>query len=253
MKYDKQSYRQILECAVNQGYEFVDFLSVDLGGKQKQVILRHDIDYSPTMACEMAEIDASCKIKSTFALLLSSPLYNPFTSANIMVINEIHQLGHKIALHHRVTSGRTAEEIRQDIAREMQVMRAFFPYIQPVFIWHNLPSNNLLSDIEVPGVINGYSASFVGSMHYISDSVLRHRPDNFLTALDKHKFLHMLLHPVIWMSQKDNMVSMISCALNKIICECDKEFMLNGAWKEKFPAGIPQQVLETLQELLGGS
>jgi len=33
MKYDKQSYRQILERAANQGYEFVDFLSVDFATK----------------------------------------------------------------------------------------------------------------------------------------------------------------------------------------------------------------------------
>lgn len=47
MKYSKQSYKQILEYALDQGCEFVDFLSVDLGRQQKQVILRHDIDYSP--------------------------------------------------------------------------------------------------------------------------------------------------------------------------------------------------------------
>lgn len=87
MKYDKQSYKQILEYAINQGYEFVDFLSLGLEGQQKQVILRHDIDYSPAVVLEMAKIDASYNIKSTFAVLVSSPLYNTFTPANIGIIN----------------------------------------------------------------------------------------------------------------------------------------------------------------------
>ena len=251
MKYDKQSYRQIIECAINQGYEFVDFLTLSLEKPIRQIILRHDIDFSPALALEMAEIDATYKIKSTFALLLSSPLYNPFTFANIRIINEIQQLGHNIALHHRVASGQTIEEIRQDIVSGMQVMRAFFPYIQPVFIWHNPPPDNPHSNLEVPGIVNAYSAIFVEMMHYISDSVLRHEPDYFLTALSEYKLLHILLHPVIWMSEKDNMVSMISHTLKRIILECDIEFMLNRAWKEKFPDGIPEEPLDSLEKSLG--
>lgn len=253
MNYDKQSYRLILQSAVNQGFEFVDFLNVNPDGDKRQIILRHDIDYLPALALEIAEIDATYKIKSTFALLLSSPLYNPVTSGNINIINEIQQLGHNIVLHHRVIAERTTEEIGQDIVREMQVMRAFFPYIQPVFIWHNLPQGNLLSQIEVPGMVNAYGTKFTHEMHYISDSVTRHTPEEFISVLGTRRLIHMLLHPLIWMSEKDNMVAMISYALNKTIVECNREFILNPAWKERFPAGIPQSVLETFEELLNAS
>jgi len=253
MDFNKQSYRLILQLATDQGFEFVDFLTVNLDEDKRQIILRHDIDYSLAMALEMAEIDAEYRIKSTFALLLSSPLYNPFTSINIKTINEIKHLGHDIVLHHRVASGCSADEIGQDIVKEMQVMRAFFPYIQSVFVWHSPPPNKLQSNLEVPGMVNAYSAAFVERMHYISDSVLRHGPDYFLTALGKHKFLHLLLHPVIWMDEKDNMVSMISNVLTKIIHECDKEFMVNRAWKAKFPSGIPEEPLNKLEEFLNKS
>lgn len=250
MDYNKKNYRIILESIIYHGYKSVDFLTLDVEKPEKQIILRHDIDYSLSLALEMAEIDAEYKIKSTFALLLSSPLYNPFTATNIKIIDEIKQLGHNIVLHHRVESRRTSEEMKQDIVRETKVMRSFFPYIQPVFIWHNLPSNNLLSNIEVPGMVNAYSATFVERMHYISDSVLRHKPDYFLTTLGKHKFLHLLLHPIIWMSEKDNMVAMISYALSKIILDCNSEFILNPAWKAKFPDGIPEEPLDKLEEFL---
>jgi hypothetical protein len=253
MNYDKPSYRQILEYALGQGYEFVDFLSLDLKRQQKQIILRHDIDYSPTMALEMAEIDTSYKIKSTFALLLSSPLYNPFTFINIRIINQIHQLGHNVVLHHYSASGCDAEKIREDIVREMQVMQAFFPYIQPVFVWHNPSQNASLSQIEVPNMANAYSTTFIETMHYISDSVLINRPKDFLAALVKQKFIHMLLHPVIWMSERGDMVSMISCALTRIIQDCDKAFMNNPEWRKKFPDGIPEEFLNKLEKILNES
>jgi hypothetical protein len=253
MNYDKQSYRLILQSAVNQGFEFVDFLTVNPDGDKSQIILRHDVDYSPALALEMAEIDTAYKIKSTFALLLSSPLYNPFTPTNIEIINEIKQLGHNIVLHHRVASGRSADEIGQDIVREMQVMQAFFPYIQPVFVWHNPSQNASLSQIEVPNMANAYSTTFIETMHYISDSVLINRPKDFLAALVKQKFIHMLLHPVIWMSERGDMVSMISCALIRIIQDCDKAFMNNPEWRKKFPDGIPQEPLDGLEKFLSES
>ncbi len=251
MNYDKQSYRSILRFAVNQGFEFVDFLTYNFSEDEKRkIILRHDIDYSLTLAHEMAEIDAEQQIKSTFALLLASPLYNPFTSTNIKIINEIHALGHNLVLHHHVTPGQPTEQIRDDIIKSMQVMRAFFPFFQNVFVWHDLPINDMLSNIEVPGMLNAYSTRFVGKIPYISDSVLRNKPEDFLIALRNNIHLHLLLHPLIWMSEKDNMVSMVSYVLTKIIRECDQEFLVNRAWKRKFSDGIPQEVLDRLQALL---
>lgn len=250
MDYSKENYKIILESAISSGYEFVDFLSVNLASKKKQIILRHDIDFSAAIALEMAEIDASYGIKTTFAVLLSSPLYNPFTPPNIKIINEIHALGHNIALHHRVMPERNDEEIRQNIIKETQIMGTFFPYIQPVFIWHNPPQNTLLSQIEVRNMVNAYSANFTEKMLYISDSVTRHTPERILSAINNYRLLHILLHPLIWMTQKGNMVTMISHALTRIIQDCDKECLQNQEWKDRFPDGIPQSILERFEELL---
>jgi hypothetical protein len=251
MNYNKQSYRLILQKAKECSFEFVDFFTVDINStKRRQIILRHDIDYSLSMALEIAEIDASYQIKSTFGLLLSSPLYNPFTSANIKIINEIQRLGHNIVLHHNTLPGQSINEIKHEILREMEALRAFFPNVKPVFIWHNLQSNNFLNDIEIPTMINAYNTKYVKEMYYISDSVLRNGTEDFLSALGRYDILHMLLHPVIWMSEKSDMISMVSYVLTTVIRECDKEFMINRAWKKKFPEGMPQTSLNMLEEFL---
>lgn len=253
MDYNKKSYKLILRSALDQGFGFIDFFNLNLDEHGKLIVLRHDIDFSLAMALEMAVIDASCNIKSTFALQISSPLYNPFTAFGIKTVNEIQQLGHNIVLHYRASSAAAVGEIREDVNREMQVMRAYFPYIQPVFVWHNPPSSNLLSDIEVPGLVNAYSASYVRDMHYISDSVLRHSPEDFLSSLSKHNYLYLLLHPIIWMSEKSDMVSMIASALKEVILESAKECILNPEWEKRFPYGIPEEILNKIEELLAGS
>jgi len=201
-------------------------------------------------ALEAAEIDAKYKIKATFAVQLSSPLYNPFTAANIRAINEIHQLGHNIALHHRIPSGHAAEGIKRGIIKEMQVMRAFFPYIQPVFVWHNLSLNSTGRNIEIDGMTN--ACKFAEKFYYISDSILKHKAGDFLAALDNHMLIQLLLHPTVWMSGRNSIVSMFAYALNSIIRECDHEFALNPAWKEKFPNGIPEESLSKLEAMLNG-
>lgn len=251
MNYNKANYELILQTAISRGFKFVDFSAMDFSAThRKQLILRHDIDTSLAMAREVAEIDAKYKVRATFALQLSSPLYNPFTAANTEVVKEIHRLGHNIVLHHRITSGHTEEETRQDIAREMEAMKAFFPYIQPVFIWHNVPIDNPLVNIEIPDMVNAYS--FTKKMSYISDSILKHKPEDFLAALSKYTFIQMLFHPTVWMSGKNNIVSMLSRVLSDIIHECDHEFALSPAWAERFPNGIPEEALSNLGRILSG-
>jgi hypothetical protein len=250
MKFGKQSYRAILEAMIEKKFEFVDYFTANPAGDEAQVILRHDVDFYWPMAREMAEIDASYKIKSSFTILPSCPLYNPLTNTNVKIINEIHQLGHNIVLHHGVLLGQTPDEIRHNINKEMQALRTYFPFIQPVFIWHEVTVNKPPHNMEIPGMINAYHDRFVKDMYYTSDSYLN-RPEVFLAALEKYKFLQLLFHPFIWMSEKDDMVSMIAHTLGKIILECDnKGFMLNKSWQEKFPGGIPPKLLKRLEDAL---
>lgn len=254
MKYDKKSYRKILEHAIERGYRFVDYASVEFAhGGGKQIVLRHDIDHSPEMALEMAEIDASYNISSTFALILTSPLYNALSPDNLKTIDKIHLLGHNIALHHGVPAGCSDEQLYKGINIEMKIMKELLPYIQPVFVWHNLPPNSFLDHIAIPGMINAYATKFTEDMHYISDSVTRHSPEDFLNTLDKYRLLHLLIHPIIWIAEKDDMSSMMVHAIIRRIRQYDRVFSHNRAWKEKFPRGIPPEILQKFEEWLSHS
>jgi hypothetical protein len=134
--------------------------------------------------------------------------------------------------------------------KEMQVMKAFFPYCQNIFVWHAPPDKDLMSNINIPSMINAYNSKYINKMFFISDSVLRHPPETFVKTLDEQKLIHLLLHPIIWMSEQDNMIAMVCYVLNGIISDCDGEFLINRAWKEKYPEGIPQEFLDILKDSL---
>jgi peptidoglycan/xylan/chitin deacetylase (PgdA/CDA1 family) len=63
------------------------------------LILRHDVDYSLETALEMARLERSLGIKSTYFVLASGEVYDLFEERNALCLKEISSLGHEIGLH----------------------------------------------------------------------------------------------------------------------------------------------------------
>jgi hypothetical protein len=74
--FSPKSYKNLILDILAIGYRFVLLDDLDLESPEKQVILRHDIDYSPNKAVEMAKIDYSLGIHSTFFFLVRGHWYN---------------------------------------------------------------------------------------------------------------------------------------------------------------------------------
>ncbi len=68
-------YREILTSALEIDYKFVGFTQTDLSG-DRVIYLRHDVDLSFLCAVEMAEVEASLGIRSTYLFLNNSPFYS---------------------------------------------------------------------------------------------------------------------------------------------------------------------------------
>jgi len=63
------------------------------------VILRHDVEFDPVRALEMAKIEHKFEIKSTYFFQVSSDAYNLSSVKNRKILSEIERLGHTIGLH----------------------------------------------------------------------------------------------------------------------------------------------------------
>ena len=85
-----KEYKKILSM-----FDFVDFTELTEG----KAVLRHDVEYSPKRALEIAKIDAEHNIKSSFFFQVLSTCYNLFSVDNREIVYEILSMGHKIGLH----------------------------------------------------------------------------------------------------------------------------------------------------------
>ena len=75
--FTETGYRNLMRAFLQSGYSFELF-----DGKystEKMVYLRHDVDFSVEFAYDMALIDQSLGISSTFFFLPNSELYNLYS------------------------------------------------------------------------------------------------------------------------------------------------------------------------------
>ena len=97
-KFTFDYYKKTLEKAKKLGYNITCFRDIDLT-KAKIILLRHDVEFSPEKAYEIAKIENELGIKSTFFLRVHSNEYNIFSFKNMYIIDKIIKMGHEIGLH----------------------------------------------------------------------------------------------------------------------------------------------------------
>lgn len=190
-------YRQFLHRLQADGYEFRTF-SDPLG--DGDVVLRHDVDLSVDRAVEMARIEAEMGIESSYFVLLTSSLYNPFEADCRDAINEIESLGHDVGLHFSThlywtpEDSPTADEIERHVRQERAVLETVVPTSDAVS-FHRPPSwvlDRSFDDFE-----NTYAPAFFSDIGYVADSTQRWRDDPPRMD-DLPETMQLLTHPGLW-------------------------------------------------------
>ena len=67
--------------------------------KGRNIIMRHDVDFCPQRALEIAEIENKHKVKATYFFMINSEFYNIHSYASKKALKKISKLGHFIGLH----------------------------------------------------------------------------------------------------------------------------------------------------------
>ena len=94
--FTRENFRKIIKLA-KRTWEFRDYSTFD--ASSRQVIWRHDVDYSPHSALKLAEIEASEGVVSTYFILPHSEYYNLLESEIRDIFRQIHKLGHRLGVH----------------------------------------------------------------------------------------------------------------------------------------------------------
>ncbi len=203
MDFTYDSYMGMIALLKKEAYSFADYSNWQ--GKDKVVILRHDIDNDIAKALELAKVEKECGVKSTYFVLVTSDFYNPFSKRNAEMLKEIIGLGHDVGLHFDEVRypGVLLDECKSLIVREAQMLSLCVGENVRSVSMHRPSKNVLESDLQIPGIVNSYGKTFFNDFKYISDSRRRWREcaEDVITC-GEYKRLHILTH-AFWYNDVD--------------------------------------------------
>jgi hypothetical protein len=196
------TYRSILETLRSKADNlcFETFLQTDIPARF--FILRHDIDFSPKSALQMAELEAKWGFRATYFLLFSSPYYNLLSEEHITFPRRLAEMSHEVGLHYDVKAYAAIRggKMHETLHTEIQLLSELSGHPVRSIAMHN-PSvygEDPFRDIET--FINAYDDRFTKEIAYFSDSggAWRNEPVDRFGKGDIPPRLQLLIHPLFW-------------------------------------------------------
>lgn len=212
MKFTYEAYRHLVGELKDHGYNITDYHYYH--EVEKPCILRHDIDQSPLKAVELAEVERTLGVTSTYFVLLTSDFYNVFSAENRDALHRIADMGHTIGLHFDEVAYRNIDvnqgtinnvgiKLIDKISREAKVLSDALGLEINIVSMHRPSKVCLKSDLKVPGMINSYGQEFFKGFKYLSDSRHRWREDVLKYIREEtYPRLHILTH-AFWYNEEE--------------------------------------------------
>ena len=192
-------YEKLITELINSNMYF----SIDWNKKlnAKTLLLRHDVDFSVPHAYCIAKLEKKLGINSTFFFMLSTNMYNIFSSSNQKLICDIKNMGHKISLHYDPSIHSSLLSFR----KEKETFERIFEIKIDIVSIHRpgvfLKKNNQ----KLLGISQTYQDKYFKKMRYISDSGGKDVFNSIVKYLKNKEVvgLHLLLHPIWWCEKKN--------------------------------------------------
>ncbi|MBS1646328.1 MAG: hypothetical protein JST67_03185 [Bacteroidetes bacterium] len=204
-KFTFNGYKSLLETALKNEYQFINFSEANTSTFNRKCILRHDVDVSIDAACEMAKIEHSLSVKSTYFLMLRSPVYNLFSRSNHNLVNKIINLGHSIGIHYDEAFYAKEKNLNDLIREEIEIIQNMFEIEIKTLSFHQPSKKIINNEIKINNLINTYDKGDMNGFNYISDSNKTWKESTLWDIFKQRKYsnLHLLIHPLWWMTKED--------------------------------------------------
>lgn len=199
-----KNYTLLLELA-KKNYSFITFPKYHQNNG-KIIILRHDIEFSVPIALEMAKIENSLGVKSTYFVQLHADFYNALEKRTFDQLKEIESLGHSLELHFDIHFWgiKNEEDLDKYLRIESQVFKTYFNKEPKVFSFHNTNKFTLSCEKDTyADLINVYAKRFKKDYGYCADSTGYWRYERLEDRLReaKDKILQVLIHDGMWQNE----------------------------------------------------
>lgn len=206
--FSRATYSALLKTLAESGYQFSTFLEeadrqpADASGRQ--CLLRHDIDISMDFAVDMARVEHEYGARSTYFVMLRSPMYNLMSRQCANALTQLVDLGHDIGLHFDAgCPRRRGMTLEEDIRFEIDTLSGLLGKRVRAFSFHQPSEDVIRLRIDIPEVINTYHPDHLRGYKYISDSNRVWREINpFELVAQGFERAQILIHPIWWMCEE---------------------------------------------------
>jgi len=231
------NYQKLLELAIVKNFWFISFTD-DFVEERKDVLWRHDVEFSPDIALKMAKMENALGIKATYFFQLHSEFYNILEQYFSNILLEIKSLGHFIGLHFdsHYYNIQKEKELDEYISLDKEYFEKVFKIKLGVFSFHNTNPFILSCDkFRYGGLINVYSSFFKIKYNYCTDSTGYWRYQILDEVLKNPTVCHLqvLIHDAMWteevLSPRKRVMKSIQSNAERIKRQYDQGLLLLGA------------------------
>jgi len=200
------------------------------------LILRHDVDLSIDLAYKFSRIEKKNSKMSTYYILMTSDLYNPFSNGSKKIIKSMLDEGFEIGLHFDPTvyGDISEKELEEKFYNEIDIFESVFNFKIQSYSLHNLSING--ESLNFKGIINAYNTDIFSDECYISDSSFSFRGKDAIKFIKKseNKLVQFLTHPAQYFSQGEvTYEKAMNVIINNYYKKFDKSFQLNRIYSKQ--------------------
>ena len=195
-------YREIVRLAKELGFVFIAHKD-EFASNRKDIIWRHDVEFSPIQALKMAKIENELGVKTTYFFQTHSENYNIYEKFFSDILQEIRSFGHHIGLHFDSHYWGVSDE--KSLNRCIEIDKDYFNKVFDIdidtFSFHNTTPFVLNCEgYKYGGLINSYAKYFKENYQYCADSTGYWRYEVLDEVLKDPatKHIQVLIHDAMW-------------------------------------------------------
>ncbi|SDO52645.1 hypothetical protein SAMN04487900_12424 [Prevotella communis] len=230
-------YGELVKMARDLGFIFI-LHKDDYVADRKDIIWRHDVEFSPAQALKMAKIEHDLGVKTTYFFQTHSENYNIYEKYFSDILQEIRALGHHIGLHFDSHYWDVSDEesLERCIAVDTDYFNKVFDINIDTFSFHNTTSFVLSCEgYRYGGLINTYARLFKEKYQYCADSTgyWRYEVLDEVLCDPNTRHLQVLIHDSMWsdtvMSPRKRVMTAIQKEAERVKKFYDDDLVAFGA------------------------
>ena len=186
------NYNKMCDCIQKTGL-LCDYRDVLTQGLDQFIVLRHDVEFSPERAYNLAKFENQINIVSSYFFQITNNAYNTLSGYNVGLLKEIHAMGHHIGLHFHLNGMTDIAQISVRIKYEAELLSYYLGLEVDRFSFHRPTAHVLERNLKIEGLINAYAPEFF--TYYDADSEIPPQVNTKYIADSKNNWQYTAPYP----------------------------------------------------------